>query len=316
MVVARGFGAPAAGRRSFVDVAWIDVRAGSGGGGASTFARGKNRRVGPPDGGNGGAGGSAYIACDAQQHDLALGKNTFRAQDGSFGKKRKRNGRIGQDIWIRVPRGTLVRAFPSEHRPHLHRDASPLWTAELDDDGAQLLVAKGGGGGIGNLAFASGSHRSPLEREDGGEGETYRIQLELKLIADIGLVGFPNAGKSSLLAALSRASPKIANYPFTTLTPNIGMVPLSTTALSYVRSLQQQHQKKIEQEVGNDAEPLAGRQKHAIGDLQKQQLCIADIPGLVEGAHANVGLGHSFLRHVERSAGLVYVLDAASEQPW
>ena len=105
--------------RSFVDVAWIDVRAGNGGGGAATFGRGKNRRVGPPDGGDGGDGGSAYIVCDAQQHDLALGKNRFRAEHGTFGKSKKRDGRAGEDVWIHVPRGTLVRAFTSEHRAHL-----------------------------------------------------------------------------------------------------------------------------------------------------------------------------------------------------
>jgi GTPase len=294
---AAAFGASS---RSFVDVAWIAVRAGDGGGGAATFGRGKNKRVGPPDGGDGGAGGSAYIVCDAQRHDLALGRKHFRAQSGTFGKSQKRHGRAGDDLRIDVPCGTVVRAFPAEHRPHLHKDALPLWTAELDEDGAELLVAKGGAGGVGNLAFVSGAHRSPLERVEGEEGENYRLQLELKLIADIGLVGFPNAGKSSLLAALSRASPKIANYPFTTLTPNIGMVPLSAAALNYMQSLQQQAK-------GVAADTVAPRQ---------QQLCIADIPGLVEGAHQNIGLGHSFLRHVERSAGLVYVLDAAGASPW
>ena len=267
-------------------MAWVVVRAGHGGNGAATFARGRNRRVGPPDGGDGGAGGNVYALCDAAVHDLAIGRRHVSAAAGVHGRRRRCHGAVGADAYIRVPCGTVLRVFPAEHRPHIHRGASPLWSAHLDAAGDSVLLASGGIGGAGNLAFASGAHRSPQEQEDGEEGEHVRVQLELKLIADIGLVGFPNAGKSSLLAALSRATPKIASYPFTTLKPNIGMVPLEGPHPA----------------DDPEAEEQAGR---------RRQLCIADIPGLVEGAHRNVGLGHSFLRHVERSAGLVYVVDAS-----
>jgi GTP-binding protein len=221
---------------------------------------------GGPDGGDGGNGGSVILAVDAGMTTLGDFKRArhFRAEAGGKGMRRRAHGRNGADVVVRVPPGTLIRADP---------DGS--FVGELLEAGAQLVVARGGRGGRGNTHFATATHRAPTHAEKGTPGEERWVELELKLIADVGLVGAPNAGKSTLLAAMTAARPEVGSYPFTTITPNLGVMAID----------------------------------------EERDVVIADLPGLIEGAHEGRGLGHAFLRHVERTRALVGVIDGAAREP-
>ncbi|MBI4408478.1 MAG: GTPase ObgE [Gemmatimonadetes bacterium] len=247
----------------FVDYAVIYVVAGTGGSGAEAFRREKGVARGGPSGGDGGRGGHVFVRADPQLTTLLdyRYQQHYRAERGQHGQGKNRTGRDGADLVLRVPIGTVVR----------DADSGDV-LGELVEEGQELLVARGGRGGRGNAAFATPTRRAPREWEPGGEGEERRIALELKLIADAGLVGLPNAGKSTLLAAISAATPKIAEYPFTTLTPNLGVVQLPGT----------------------------------------RTFVVADIPGIIEGAHVGRGLGLRFLRHIERTRVLAFLISVES----
>jgi GTP-binding protein len=244
----------------FVDRLTIFVEGGHGGRGSASFRREKYVPRGGPDGGDGGRGGSVLVRADPSLDNLAHLRNRkfFRAQRGEHGRGSLKSGASGEDLIIPVPPGTIVL---DRDRGHMIKDVCQL--------GDEVTAARGGKGGRGNKAFATSTNRAPRESEPGDPGESRWIVLELKVIADVGLIGLPNAGKSTLLSRISRAQPEIADYPFTTKYPNLGLVQL------------------------ND----------------DQTLIVADIPGLIEGAHAGVGLGHDFLRHVERTRTLVHLVE-------
>jgi len=250
----------------FADRARIQVTAGAGGDGASSFRREAHVPRGGPDGGDGGRGGSVIMVVEPGMTTLGdfTRRRHIRAEGGGRGLGRKAHGKNAQDVMIRVPPGTVVRSHPDGE-----------WIGELVEADARLVVARGGRGGRGNVHFASPTHRAPTHAEKGTPGEERWIELELKLIADIGLVGAPNAGKSTLLAALTEARPEVGNYPFTTVTPNLGVMSVD----------------------------------------DERTAVIADLPGLIEGAHAGRGLGHHFLRHVERTRVIVGVVDGAAREP-
>jgi GTP-binding protein len=250
----------------FVDYAVINVYAGAGGSGAEAWRREAGVPRGGPAGGDGGKGGNVILRADRQLSTLLdyRYQQHYRAERGQHGMGKNRKGRDGADLILRVPPGTVVR----------DADTGEL-LGELLEDGDELVVARGGRGGRGNAAFATPTRRAPTYWEPGEEGEQRRIALELKLIADVGLVGQPNAGKSTLLASISAARPKIADYPFTTLEPNLGVVQLPG-ARTYV---------------------------------------VADIPGIIEGAHQGRGLGLRFLRHIERTRTLAYMIPVDSPDP-
>jgi GTP-binding protein len=252
----------------FADRVRIHVAAGAGGDGASTFRREAHVPRGGPDGGDGGDGGDVVLVVEPGQTTLGdfQRRRHFRADPGGRGTGRKAHGRNAADVLVRVPPGTVVRSHPDG-----------AWIGELLDADDRLAVARGGRGGRGNARFATPTNRAPRHAEKGTPGEERWIELELKLIADIGLVGAPNAGKSTLLAALTEARPEVGAYPFTTVSPNLGVVTLD-----------------------DDGERLA---------------VIADVPGLIEGAHEGKGLGHQFLRHVERTRVIVGVVDGAAREP-
>src|SRR5215213_9165498 len=249
----------------FLDRVKIWVGAGDGGAGASTFRREAHVPRGGPDGGDGGRGGSIHLRVDAGETTLRdfQHKHHFRAPAGGRGEGARRHGKAGTDLVLPVPPGTAV-----------YDDASGALIADLVAARQGAMVARGGRGGLGNTHFATATHQAPKHAQKGEPGEERWIRLELRLIADVGLVGLPNAGKSTLLAAVTAATPKIADYPFTTLEPNLGVMDLAD-------------------EVG-------------AGDLRRPT--IADVPGLIEGASAGAGLGHAFLRHVERTRVLVHVV--------
>ena len=245
----------------FRDQVKIFVRAGSGGAGSLHFRREKFVPKGGPDGGDGGRGGSVYAVADASintLHEYVFHRH-HRASAGGNGTMRRRHGSAGDDLLLPVPLGTVVR----------EADTDAL-LGDLAEPGQRLLVARGGRGGLGNTHFATATYQAPRIAEKGEPGEERALMLELKLIADVGLAGLPNAGKSTLLACMTAARPKIADYPFTTLTPNLG-----------------------------------------VAVVDDYSFVIADIPGLIEGAHDGLGLGHEFLRHVERTSVLIHVLDGA-----
>jgi GTP-binding protein len=250
----------------FADRARIMVRAGTGGDGASTFRREAHVPRGGPDGGDGGNGGDVVLVVEPGMTTLGdfKRKRHFRAGDGGRGMGRRAHGRNGADLVVRVPPGTVVRSHPGGE-----------WIGELLETGTRLVVARGGRGGRGNVHFATATHRAPKHAEKGTPGEEGWVELELKLIADVGLVGAPNAGKSTLLAALTEARPEVGAYPFTTVTPNLGVIVFD----------------------------------------EDRTAVIADVPGLIEGAHEGRGLGHHFLRHVERTRVLVGVVDGAARDP-
>jgi GTP-binding protein len=258
----------------FLDRVKVFLRAGAGGDGASTFRREAHVPRGGPDGGDGGRGASVYLQVDAGQTTLRdfQYKHHFRAEAGGGGQRARRHGKAGDDLILTVPPGTAV-----------YDDATDELLADLVAMGQIAMVARGGRGGLGNVHFATSTHQAPRHAQKGEPGEERWVRLELRLIADIGLVGLPNAGKSTLLAGLTAATPKIADYPFTTLEPNLGVMDLAGEA------------------PGLDA------------DMRRPT--IADVPGLIEGASAGAGLGHAFLRHVERTRVLVQVVDGSGRDP-
>ena len=251
----------------FVDEVDIHVEAGSGGRGCLAFRREKRVPRGGPSGGDGGPGGSIYIVASPHTNTLINYRfhPEFAGDRGDHGQGSNRTGHAGADLELAVPIGTLV--FEKSGDP----DEPLRLLADLTDEGQRVLVAKGGRGGLGNARFATSTNRAPRKVQPGEPGEVKDLRLELKLLADVGLVGFPNAGKSTLISRISAARPKIADYPFTTLTPNLGVVGLS----------------------------------------DDRSFVVADVPGLIEGAHRGLGLGHRFLRHLERTKVLVHVVDVS-----
>ncbi len=246
----------------FVDEAEIQVAAGNGGNGCVSFRREKFIPFGGPDGGDGGAGGSVYLEADENLNTLIdfRHQRRFRAQRGENGMGRQMTGRNGEHVRIRVPVGTVVINVDTDET-----------IGDLTEHGQSLLVARGGDGGRGNINFKSSTNRAPRRATTGYEGEQRTLHLELKLLADVGLLGFPNAGKSTFIRAVSAATPKVADYPFTTLSPKLGVVSI---------------------------EP-------------HKSFVIADIPGLIEGAAEGAGLGIQFLRHVQRNRLLLHLVDLA-----
>jgi len=240
------------------------ISSGNGGDGVVSFRHEKFVPLGGPDGGDGGDGGSVHITADrsATTLDYFRRKRRFKAVSGKSGGKQKKHGAKGDDLVIKVPLGTMV---------FLKEDEQEVLLADLSQQGQKVLVAKGGSGGLGNVHFATSRNQAPKIATKGEPGGEHRIVLDLKLIADVGIIGYPNVGKSTLLAAVSKAKPKIADYPFTTREPALGVV-----------------------EVGMEA------------------FVLAEIPGLVDGAHLGRGLGHEFLRHAERTRVLLHVLDGRS----
>jgi len=252
----------------FLDRVKIWASAGAGGDGAATFRKEAHVPRGGPDGGDGGRGGTVYLRVDAGQTTLRdfRYKHHFRATSGGRGERSRRHGSAGEDLYLDVPPGTAV-----------YDDDTDALVADLVMAGQTTIVGRGGRGGLGNTHFKTSTHQAPKHAQKGEPGEERWLRLELRLIADIGLVGLPNAGKSTLLAALTAARPKIADYPFTTLEPNLGVMDL--------------------------------------GDEDERRPSIADVPGLIEGASGGAGLGHAFLRHVERTRILVHVVDGADRDP-
>lgn len=246
----------------FVDEVDIHVKAGDGGSGCMAFRREKFVPKGGPSGGDGGEGGSIYLVASPHHNTLVTYRfhPEFKAPRGNHGEGSNRTGAGGNDLELAVPPGTVV----YEQTPD-----GPIFLADLTEVGQRVLVARGGNGGRGNAQFATSTNRAPRRFEPGWPGEERRLQLRLKLLADVGLVGYPNAGKSTLISRISAARPKIADYPFTTLTPNLGVVSMS-------------------------------------GD---RSFVVADVPGLIEGAHEGHGLGQQFLSHLERTKVLVHVID-------
>ena len=255
----------------FIDEAKILVKAGNGGNGCVAFRREKFVPRGGPSGGDGGHGGSIYVEANPNDNTLLRYRynREFKAERGRHGEGSNCTGHSGEDMILKVPVGTLV--FDGDSGETL---------ADLAEPGQRVLVAHGGRGGRGNQHFAKPWHQAPREHEDGHPGEERHLRLELKLLADVGLVGFPNAGKSTLISVISAARPKIANYPFTTLEPNLGVV---------------------------NADGGTGGHGTELG----RTFVVADLPGLIEGAHEGAGLGIRFLRHVERTRLLVHLIDTS-----
>ena len=254
----------------FVDRVKVKVRGGRGGHGCVSFRREKYVPFGGPDGGDGGNGGDVIFEASISEMNLNPLRylNHYEGENGIGGMGKGRHGKNGKDKVVVVPPGTVVKDIETGEI-----------IFDLDKPGVRFTAARGGKGGRGNTHFVSSTNRAPRRKEDGTEGEAFEFELELKIIADAGLVGYPNAGKSSLLEALTNAKPETAAYPFTTLHPHVGIIEYD--------------------------------------DYYK--LTMADIPGLIEGAHENVGLGHDFLRHIERTKVLIYVLDMAGTDgrtPW
>ena len=247
----------------FLDQAKIYLKAGSGGSGSSSFRREKFVEFGGPDGGDGGNGGSIILIAENNLNTLIdfRFQQHFKAEKGGNGMGKKQTGRDGKNLILKIPTGTQI--FEEDNNTLIE---------DLKTAGQKIIIAQGGKKGLGNVRFKSSTNRAPRKKTSGAAGENLCIWLQLKVIADIGIVGMPNAGKSSLLSALTKAKPKIANYPFTTLNPNLGVT-------SY-----------------NDKE-----------------VTLADIPGIIEGAHEGVGLGDKFLRHIERCKSLIHLIDITEE---
>ena len=243
----------------FLDQAKIYVKAGDGGPGSASFRREKFIEFGGPDGGDGGDGGSIILVAKENLNTLIdfRYQQHFKAEKGQNGMGKKKTGRNGKDLVLNVPIGTQI--FEEDNNTLIE---------DLKKIDEKVIIAKGGGRGLGNVRFKSSTNRTPRKKTDGSEGESFWIWLQLKVIADIGIIGMPNAGKSSLLSVLTKAKPKIANYPFTTINPNLGVTSYSD-----------------------------------------KEITIADIPGLIEGAHEGIGLGDKFLRHIERCKSLIHLID-------
>ncbi|OGU16809.1 MAG: GTPase ObgE [Ignavibacteria bacterium GWB2_35_12] len=250
----------------FIDYAKILIKSGDGGNGHISFRREKYVPKGGPDGGNGGKGGDVIFLADAHLNTLLdfKYKHSYKAENGNNGSKSRCTGADGEDIYVRVPKGTLIKDARTEEI-----------LVDIIDTAVEYVLAKGGKGGRGNSEFATPTNQAPRYAENGGLGIELEVILELKLIADIGIVGFPNVGKSTLISVISSAKPKIADYPFTTLVPNLGIVKIA----------------------------------------EGKSFTVADIPGLIEGASEGKGLGIQFLRHIERTRCLLFMLDSMSESP-
>jgi len=247
----------------FLDQAKIYIKAGNGGSGSASFRREKFIEYGGPDGGDGGDGGSVIIESDRNLNTLIDFRYAqhFKAQHGKPGSKKNKTGGNGKDLILKVPTGTQI--YEEDNNSLIY---------DFTKNKERYLVASGGKGGLGNVRFKSSTNRAPRKKTNGKTGEEFWIWMQLKIIADIGIIGLPNAGKSSLLAALTRAKPKIANYPFTTINPNLGV--------TY---------------------------------YDGKEITLADIPGLVEGAHKGIGLGDKFLRHIERCKALLHLIDLSEK---
>ena len=247
----------------FLDQAKIYVKAGDGGSGSASFRREKFIEFGGPDGGDGGDGGSVVLIAAANLNTLIdfRFQQHFKAEKGRNGMGKKKSGRAGNDLFLKVPVGTQI--FEEDNNTLIE---------DLKTIGQKIIVAQGGKKGLGNVRFKSSTNRAPRKKTGGTEGESFWIWLQLKVIADVGIIGMPNAGKSSLLSVLTKAKPKIANYPFTTLDPNLGVTNYSD-----------------------------------------KEVTLADIPGLIEGAHEGTGLGDKFLRHIERCKSLIHLIDITDE---
>jgi len=247
----------------FLDQAKIYVKAGNGGNGSASFRREKFIEFGGPDGGDGGHGGSIIFVADKNLNTLIdfRYQQHFKAEKGQDGKGKKKTGKSGKDLILKVPFGTQI----------LEEDNNTL-IEDLTKVGQKIVVANRGKGGLGNVRFKSSTNRAPRKKTDGNKGENFWIWLQLKVIADVGIVGIPNSGKSSLLSALTGAKPKIANYPFTTINPNLG-----------------------------------------VANYNNKEVTLADIPGLIEGAHEGIGLGDKFLKHIERCKSIIHLIDITNE---
>ena len=247
----------------FLDQAKIYIKAGDGGSGSSSFRREKYIEFGGPDGGDGGCGGSIIFVSDKSLNTLIdfRYQQHFKAERGENGKGKKKTGKSGKNLILKVPIGTQI----------FEEDNNTL-IKDLTMPGQKTIIANGGKGGLGNVRFKSSTNRAPRKKTDGEKGESFWIWLQLKAIADIGIVGMPNSGKSSLLSVLTSARPKIANYPFTTTNPNLG-----------------------------------------VASYDNKEVTLADIPGLIEGAHEGIGLGDKFLRHIERCKNILHLIDITQE---
>jgi GTP-binding protein len=245
-----------------IDVAYIKIKGGNGGDGTVSFRHERHLAKGGPDGGDGGNGGDVYFIADNNLATLKdfKSKEIFKAEDGNPGGRKKMSGSNGEDIFVKVPLGTLIHEVKGDRE---------ILVCDLSDVGQKYLVAKGGVGGRGNHRFKSPINQTPLQYTEGIKGEEKKIKLEIKLIADVGLVGMPNAGKSTLINRLTNANAKVASYPFTTLTPNLGMCRLKSG----------------------------------------KTIVLSDIPGLIEGASKGRGLGDEFLRHIQRTRVLIHIID-------
>jgi len=247
----------------FLDQARIYVKAGDGGSGSASFRREKFIEFGGPDGGDGGRGGSIVFIADKNLNTLIdfRYQQHFKAEKGLDGKGKKKTGKSGKDLILKVPVGTQI--FEEDNNSLIE---------DLINMKQKIVIVKGGKGGLGNVRFKSSTNRAPRKKTDGDNGESFWIWLQLKVIADIGIVGMPNSGKSSLLTALTSARPKIANYPFTTINPNLGVT-----------------------------------------NYNNKEITLADIPGLIEGAHEGIGLGDKFLRHIERCKNILHLIDITND---
>ena len=247
----------------FLDQAKIHVKAGNGGSGSASFRREKFIEFGGPDGGDGGDGGSIVFIASKNLNTLIdfRFQQHFKAERGQDGKGKKQTGKSGKDLILKVPVGTQI-----------YEDDNNTLIDDLTKPNQKVFLAKGGKGGSGNTRFKSSINRAPRKKTDGRKGENFWVWLQLKVIADIGIVGMPNAGKSSLLSVLTSAKPKIANYPFTTINPNLG-----------------------------------------VANYDNKEITLADIPGLIEGAHEGIGLGDKFLRHIERCKNILHLIDITNE---
>ena len=247
----------------FLDQTKIYIKAGNGGSGSASFRREKFIEFGGPDGGDGGSGGSIVFVATENLNTLIdfRYQQHFKAENGQSGKGKKKTGRSGKDLILKVPVGTQI----------LEEDNNTL-IEDLTKSEQKTVIANGGKGGLGNVRFKSSTNRAPRKKTDGNKGESFWIWLQLKVIADVGIIGMPNTGKSSLLSALTSARPKIANYPFTTINPNLGVT-----------------------------------------NYDNKEVTLADIPGLIEGAHEGIGLGDKFLKHIERCKSVLHLIDITND---